>query len=63
MRLINHDDRVLAEQRVEHALAEQHTVREVLYARSVATQVLEADRVAHFIAEYAPDFLRYARGY
>lgn len=63
----HHDDAVLAQQRVQHALAEQHAVGHVLDARALRVgQVLEADRVPDLVAEHAADLLgdagRDARG-
>ena len=49
VRLVEHDDGVLLEVRVDQALPEQHAVRHVLDFRLGARAVLEADRVADLI--------------
>lgn len=44
---IQHDDRVLAQFRVDQALSQQHTVRHVLDDRLRAGAVLKTDGVTH----------------
>jgi hypothetical protein len=55
---VQHDNRVLAHQRVDQTLTLKHTVRHVLDPGLRASAVLESDGVADFLSKPAADLFR-----
>ena len=57
MRLVQHNDRVLADIWVDETLSLQHTIRHVLDARFRTRAVLKTDRVTNFLSKPATNLL------